>query len=122
MTRAMKCGMPPCAEHGELCAFHGNEPDRCPVCHCLWPVSIRRRSHSCEWSRFRTKAQRLAAEAARREYERKPWRGEESTHCSHRALRGHRMSAERLTALNPWVGMGSAVGAAERHSREAEAA
>jgi hypothetical protein len=43
-----------CAEHGRLCAYGGNEPDRCPWCHSTWAhlvAAVARDpdlGHSCE--------------------------------------------------------------------------
>lgn len=37
-----------CPEHGELCAYSGMEPDRCPWCHSTWQAIHHAGSHSCE--------------------------------------------------------------------------
>jgi hypothetical protein len=36
-------GRSPCPYHEGLCAFYGDEPDRCPHCHATWSA-IRARS------------------------------------------------------------------------------
>lgn len=37
-----------CPRHDGLCAYRGNEPHRCPWCHCLWAVIDSSGWHSCE--------------------------------------------------------------------------
>lgn len=39
-----------CATHGRLCAFNGEEPDRCQWCHVPWSSIVLRGpgTHSCE--------------------------------------------------------------------------
>jgi len=61
-----------CAEHGRLCAYRGDEADRCPWCHCLWAHVLASGYHSCEvarvWSKDKAgrevRAARMRREAA----------------------------------------------------------
>lgn len=32
----LACGRAPCSEHGEACAYHGDEDGRCVWCHATW--------------------------------------------------------------------------------------
>lgn len=45
---ALPCGKEACPEHGDLCAFHGDEDGLCPWCHCSWERIIDTDWHSCE--------------------------------------------------------------------------
>lgn len=85
------CGLPVCPEHHGLCAYHGDEPDRCPWCHATWASILRRIDHggrhSCEHTRSlhgRQRRQRIAeALQARLEAAGKPQDRICSTHCAH---------------------------------------
>lgn len=46
-----RCEKPKCRTHNGLCAFHGDEPGRCPLCHSAWLVILARDWHSCEQAR-----------------------------------------------------------------------
>lgn len=54
----MACGKPPCVQHGDLCAYHGDEEDRCPWCHSTWSRIIATGWHSCQRRDTWTKAER----------------------------------------------------------------
>lgn len=88
----LPCGLPPCPEHA-LCAFHGDEPDRCPWCHRSWAVIITTGWHSCERNpRIPDPVERreriAEARGMRRMAARRPQdsrSGQQSLHCQHRA-------------------------------------
>lgn len=44
----LSCGRDYCPEH-KHCAYHGDEPDRCPWCHKLWTaIEQSTYGHCCE--------------------------------------------------------------------------
>jgi hypothetical protein len=93
-TSSLDCGKPPCTEHGTLCAYHGDEKDRCPWCHSTWGRILGSGSHSCEspavWTNGKRPdnaqyvAERVFRAAVMRqkaaERPQGPW---QSGHCSH---------------------------------------
>lgn len=107
------CGRTPCGEHGTLCAYHGDEPDRCPWCHSLWSVIIARvarwadeRLHSCERPHIGRRIEQ--AKLLRLNASEKPYSGIRSTHCTHQwspqgnppnALRSRPMVPQGVAAL-----------------------
>jgi hypothetical protein len=120
VTGTQPCGLPPCPEHNGQCAYHGDEPDRCPWCHATWAhilgkIASGNGQHSCEmrrvWS-FEQRTQRMAAALRMRQRAElledntlrfrtaRPWRGDRSTHCPHRAQDVGRLCFEPLYRLS----------------------
>lgn len=66
-----------CPEHGRRCAYGGDEPDRCPWCHCAWShvvAAVARdpvHGHSCEipsvWAGYHAASRVERAAAMRHE-------------------------------------------------------
>lgn len=83
----MACEDVPCSEHGILCAFHGNEPGRCPWCHSAWTVILRYGSHSCEsarvWRGAEAKWRLAKARQMRQRAAEAAQEIDHGTHCTH---------------------------------------
>jgi hypothetical protein len=88
----LDCGLQPCPNHSGLCAYHGDEPDRCPFCHTSWSVILDRIArdkgeHSCEKirnGRPESKTRSTVARQRRQDATGKPQEGDRSLHCPHR--------------------------------------
>jgi hypothetical protein len=102
----LPCGLPPCPEHGGLCAFHGDEPDKCPTCHASWSVILDRIAtgkgqHSCEQVRNghpESKTRSILARQRRLDATEKRYKGRRSLHCAHRVAELGRERYEPLSA------------------------
>lgn len=83
----LDCGKPACPEHGTMCAFHGDEPGRCPWCHSSWVVIRRGGWHSCErsstWGALERQDRLETARVWRQEASRTPQELDTGPHCPH---------------------------------------
>lgn len=80
------CGKGGCAEHGELCAYHGDEVDSCPWCHSTWDRIARSEWHSCERQATWSNADRMARITKAKRMRLNATLGmDRSAHCDHLA-------------------------------------
>jgi hypothetical protein len=81
------CEQAPCTEHGTLCDYHGDEPDRCPWCHATWAMILRTHFHSCEmagtWRGQEAKGRVANASEMRRKAAGNARATDHSAHCPH---------------------------------------
>jgi hypothetical protein len=119
VTELQPCGLPPCPEHHGLCAYHGDEPDRCPWCHADWTHIVGKvRSgtgrHSCErgrvWSKDEAEWRVATALKWREEAAAAPWGGDRSTHCPHRPQDIGRVRYAPLSRAERPLGLGNGLG------------